>query len=233
MTFIYTHIVTFGACDGIKWMRTFSLWTDNRAAIENTTAKSVPICVYVFVHHAKMAKISNKPFSKNITPIEMIPVDELVLTNWSCNLMYLILTRDLYCNIYGANIWKITRKCYHSKWSQLIVINDLMPVVDLRWSLNCKQRSWTLLFAIFFPIIIFKFNLFYNMRFTVLFFLIAVYSRFEPVQCDQLNHNTSAHQFDIWGDLRRTKIVVGSAKTKYAIPFIKRTTEFTYPNVSV
>lgn len=81
MTFIYTHIVTFDACDGIRWMRTFSLWTDNRAAIENTTAKSVPICVYVFVHHAKMAKISNKPFSKNITSIEMMPVDELVLTN--------------------------------------------------------------------------------------------------------------------------------------------------------
>lgn len=42
-----------------------------------------------------------------------------------------------------------------------------------------------------------------------------------------------SEQFDVWGDLRRTPTVLGSSKTRYAFPFIKRTIEVKFPDVSV
>lgn len=50
---------------------------------------------------------------------------------------------------------------------------------------------------------------------------------------NSLLNGIESEQYDIWGDLRRTQIVIGSAKTKYAFPFIKRTVEISYPDVSI
>lgn len=45
-------------------------------------------------------------------------------------------------------------------------------------------------------------------------------------------HETYSLQFDVWGDLRDTNLIVSNFQTKYALPFIKRTMEISYPEVS-
>lgn len=42
----------------------------------------------------------------------------------------------------------------------------------------------------------------------------------------------SSEQFDVWGDLHRTPLVLGISKTRFAFPFIKRTMEIKFPDVS-
>lgn len=42
----------------------------------------------------------------------------------------------------------------------------------------------------------------------------------------------NSEQFDVWGDLHRTPLVLGISKTRYAFPFIKRTMEIKFPDVS-
>lgn len=71
------------------------------------------------------------------------------------------------------------------------------------------------------------------MKFLAILILAIVFEQFDKIQCAQSNQNVAVQQFEIWGDLGRSKIIMGSAKTKYAIPYLKRSVEFRYPTVSV
>lgn len=71
------------------------------------------------------------------------------------------------------------------------------------------------------------------MQLVAVFVFIVVFNRLNEAKCEQMHQNVSAQQYEIWGDLGRSKVILGSGKTKYAIPFIKRTVEISYPNVSV
>lgn len=42
-----------------------------------------------------------------------------------------------------------------------------------------------------------------------------------------------AEQYDIWGDLTDTYLIVSSSQTRYAFPFMQRTIDITYPDVSI
>lgn len=61
------------------------------------------------------------------------------------------------------------------------------------------------------------------MKFSVVLVLIITYNFFEK---------TYGEQFDIWGDLGTTNLIIGSSETRHAFPFFKRTIEIKYPDVS-
>lgn len=54
-------------------------------------------------------------------------------------------------------------------------------------------------------------------------FAIVLFSHFNGI---------NSEQFDVWGDLHRTPLVLGISKTRYAFPLIKRTMEIKFPDVS-
>lgn len=49
----------------------------------------------------------------------------------------------------------------------------------------------------------------------------------------QLFDEAYGEQFDIWGDLGTTNLIVGNSQTRYAFPLMKRTIEISYPSVSI
>lgn len=63
-----------------------------------------------------------------------------------------------------------------------------------------------------------------TIKFSIVLVLVTIYNFLDE---------THGEQFDIWGDVGNTNLIIGISETRYAFPFIQRTLEFTYPNVSI
>lgn len=62
------------------------------------------------------------------------------------------------------------------------------------------------------------------MKFSTVFLFIIIYQFFD---------GGYGEQFDIWGDLGATNLIVGNSQTRYAFPLMKRTIDISYPSVSI